>query len=240
MRSLNEVQRRTLMLLLLTAALGGCTGAPRRDPEFAVSLPPASSHFQPAYNGAIYQTGNMVFLFEDVRARRVGDVLTVRMVENTISSKSQGASIEKNTSSSIEEPTLLGTQVQVDVPGFLPLAEHNNRGLASNVASNHDFEGASDASQRNSLRGDITVTVAEVLPNGHLLVRGEKRLNLTEGNEYVKISGIVRPNDISPDNSVQSTRLADATLVYAGDGQGAGATRLGWLARFFTSALLPF
>ncbi len=236
----SDERRLPWLLTLAIAAISGCTGAPRRDPEFAVALPPASSHLQPAYNGAIFQTGSMVFLFEDVRARRVGDVLTVRMVENTISSKSQGSSLEKSTSSNIEEPTLLGTQVQYDVPGFLPLAEHNNRGLASNFASNHDFQGASDATQRNSLRGDITVTVAEVLPNGHLFVRGEKRLNLTEGNEYVKLSGIVRPNDISPDNSVHSTRLADATLVYAGDGQGAGATRLGWLARFFTSALLPF
>lgn len=231
----------TLALLTLACAgLAGCTGAPRRDPEFAVALPPASSHVQPAYNGAIYQTGSMVFLFEDVRARRVGDVLTVRLIESTIASKSQGASVEKNTSSNIEEPTLLGTQLQFDVPTDLPLAEHRNRGLASNLESSHDFQGASDAQQRNSLRGDITVTVAEVLPNGHLFVRGEKRLNLTEGNEYVKLSGIVRPNDIAPDNSVASTRLADATLVYAGDGQGAGATRLGWLARFFTSALLPF
>jgi len=236
------MRTRGYSVLLLVAAVGlaGCTGAPRRDPEFAVALPPSSSHPQPAYNGAIYQTGNMVFLFEDVRARRVGDVLTVRLLETTIASKSQGASIDKSTSGNVEEPTLLGTQLRYDVPGFLPLAEHRDRGLASSFGSNHEFEGASDASQRNSLRGDITVTVAEVLPNGSLFVRGEKRLNLTEGNEYVKISGIVRPNDINPDNSVASTRLADATLVYSGDGQGAGATRLGWLARFFTSALLPF
>jgi flagellar L-ring protein FlgH len=239
---MHAISARTAVCVLLSSVLllAGCTTSPRRDPEFAVTLPPASSHPQPAYNGSIYQTGYTMFLFEDVRARRVGDILTVRLVENTVASKSQGASIDKSTSSSISEPTLLGTQVQYDLPNFVPLADQKNRGLASNIESNHSFEGSSDAAQRNSLSGDITVTVAEVLPNGQLFVRGEKRLNLTEGNEYVKIAGIVRPADIARDNSVESTRLADATVVYSGDGQNSSATKIGWLARFFTSALLPF
>lgn len=235
------LERRCRMVaLVLLGLVAGCTSAPRRDPEFAVSLPPASAQAEPQYNGAIYQSGYALAFFEDIKARRVGDTLTVRLAENTTSSKDQSATLSKTTSSNIDEPTILGTQAQFDVPGVLPLANTTNLGLASSLDSTHEFDGSSDASQSNQISGDITVTVAEVLPNGNLVVRGEKRLNLTEGNEYVKISGIVRPADIGADNSVQSTRLADATIVYNGDGQNGAATKLGWLAKFFTSALLPF
>lgn len=233
---------RCLGVMLMSAVLGltGCTGAPKKDPNFAVSLPPASAHPEPQYNGAIYQSGYALAWFEDIRARRVGDVLFIRLAENTIATKEQSATLEKSTSSSLSEPTILGTQAQFNVPGVLPLVNTNDVSLESQLDSEHSFDGSSDASQRNSLTGDIAVTVAEVLPNGNLVVRGEKRLNLTEGNEYVKLSGIVRPTDIATDNTVLSTRLADATIVYSSDGQNAGATKLGWLARFFTSAVLPF
>jgi flagellar L-ring protein precursor FlgH len=84
------------------------------------------------------------------------------------------------------------------------------------------------------------VTVADVLPNGNLVVRGEKRVGINQGNEYVKISGIVRPLDIAADNTIASTKVADATIIYNGDGQTASANKAGWLTRFFTSVLSPF
>jgi flagellar L-ring protein precursor FlgH len=82
--------------------------------------------------------------------------------------------------------------------------------------------------------------VTEVLANGYLRVRGEKRISMTGGNEYIRVSGIVRPEDIDTNNTVESTRVADATLVYVGDGQVSKATQMGWLAKFFISAIMPF
>ena len=122
----------------------------------------------------------------------------------------------------------------------MPLASTEDNNLSTNLSSSNTFSGESDSAQSNSLNGDITVTVADVFPNGNLYVRGEKRLNLNQGNEYIKISGIVRPVDIGSDNTVSSTKVADATIIYNGDGAGADANKLGWIARFFISAVFPF
>lgn len=227
-----------LPLVLLTA----CNSMPRRDPAFAASYPAPLevTRQQQAAAGSIYQAGYDVVLFEDVKARRVGDILTIRLVESTNATKASSSDISKDQESKIENPTILGASPQFGLPGLLPLNVTDNNSLESSLASQHEFKGKSATAQRNSLSGDITVTVADVLPNGNLMVRGEKRLNLNAGNEYVKIAGIVRPLDIQANNTVLSTRVADATIVYNGDGAEADASKIGWLARFFVSALIPF
>jgi flagellar L-ring protein FlgH len=234
-----------LIHLLTLAALMGlsaCNSMPRRDPAFAASYPAPLEipQQQQAATGAIYQPGYDVVLFEDVKARRVGDILTVRLVESTNATKASSNDISKDQVSTIDNPTILGASPQFGLPGILPLGVTQNNTLESKLGSEHDFKGKSATAQRNSLSGDITVTVADVLPNGNLVVRGEKRLNLNAGNEYVKISGLVRPLDIQANNTVLSTKIADATIVYNGDGAEADASKIGWLARFFVSALIPF
>ena len=112
--------------------------------------------------------------------------------------------------------------------------------LTQSLESSSNFSGDADNTQNNEFSGSISVVVTEVLPNGYLRVRGEKRIGMTAGNEYIRVSGIVRPEDIDLRNTVESTRVADATLVYVGDGQTSMASRMGWLARFFASALMPF
>lgn len=224
---------------LAAVALSACNSTgPKRDPEFAATLPPVVPEPQ-QINGAIYQSGNELYLFEDIRARRVGDILTIRLVEATRGSKSAETTSERSQNTNVQNPTLFGTSPEFNVPNFLPLADTNNLTLEQNLQSEHSFDGSGDSSQSSTLSGDITVTVAAVLPNGNLMVRGEKRINLNQGNEYVRISGIVRPADIV-NNTVLSTRIADATIIYSGDGQIADANKLGWLARFFISAIFPF
>lgn len=233
---------RAALLLVACVYLAWCNSTPRRDPEFAVSLPAA--HVGPvtaqATSGAIYQVGYDLAFFEDVKARRIGDILTIRLDESHNATKSAGTDIARTTNSTIENPTLLGTTPQFNLPGVLPLAITQDNTLESTLASDHDFAGESDSNLSNSLTGSLTVTVADVLPNGNLVVRGEKRLNINQGNEYVKISGIVRPIDIATDNTVPSTKVADATIIYNGDGATADANRAGWLTRFFISAAAPF
>ncbi len=228
-------------LLLPLALLGGCNSMPERDPAFAASLPaiPRDRDSQPA-TGGIYRPGQEILLFEDQRARRIGDILTIRLVENNDASKKTKTTTDRSTTTSVTNPTILGTTPQFGLPSALPLVSTSALNLQTSLSSNTAFEGSGDSSQSNSIKGNISVTVADVLPNGNLIVRGEKRFNLNTGNEYIKISGIVRPEDIDSDNTVESTKVADATIIYSGDGQIADANKLGWLARFFISALFPF
>lgn len=228
-----------MMLALAAAALAGCNSAPVRDPAYAptrpVVAPPA-----PMGNGAIYQAGYEQSWFEDMRARRVGDMLTIKLEEKTDAKKSATTEVSKSNSNSVTNPTLLGSTVQFNAPGLLPLASNRDNNLGFSLESENEFSGEGDSEQNNELTGNITVTVVEVLPNGYLVVRGEKRIGINQGNEYVKVSGIVRPADIDSTNTVLSTRLADPTIVYVGDGAVADSNVMGWLGRFFISAIFPF
>ncbi len=230
-----------LVSILTSSLLAGCNSAPKRDPEYAATLPVAYADPLPRHaNGTIYQPGTEVRLFEDLRARRIGDILTIKLQETTNATKKAKTDVDRSNTSTVTNPTILGTTPQFNLPSRLPLLSTQDNTMAASLSSSHAFESEGDSSQSNSLSGDITVTVADVLPNGNLFVRGEKRFNLNQGNEYIKISGFVRPIDISADNSVVSTKLADATIIYNGDGHVAEANKVGWLARFFISALFPF
>jgi flagellar L-ring protein precursor FlgH len=221
------------------ATLSGCNSNPRRDPAFAATRPVA---IKPAdyQNGAIYQAGYDMTLFEDRRARRVGDLLTINLQESTNASKDAETEIQKDTDINVTTPTVLGSAVQFSTPGFLPLADTKNNNLNVELGSNHSFDGSGSSSQSNTLSGSITVTVAEVLPNGYLVVRGEKVYTLNQGDEHIRIQGIVRPDDIAADNTISSTKVADAEIIYSGRGSVQDSNVLGWLAKFFVSALLPF
>lgn len=232
---------RLLLLAVIAGLLCACNSTPRRDPEYAAVYPAAHAAPEPrqAVSGSIYQAGYDVALFEDVKARRIGDILTIVLTENNNAQKSSDTEIARTHSSAVENPTILGTTPQFNLPNVLPLANTTDNTLESRLASQHDFSGEADSNLSNSLTGNLTVTVADVLPNGNLMVRGEKRLNINQGNEYIKISGIVRPIDVASDNTVPSTKVADATIIYNGDGAVADANRTGWLTRFFLSAMSP-
>jgi flagellar L-ring protein precursor FlgH len=232
---MNETSGKTLILALVmigASGLWGCNSAPTRDPNFApvrpVVPPPA-----PAGDGAIYHGGFSMNWFEDLRAQRVGDILTVKLSERTNASKSAITSADKSNSNSVENPTLLGVNPDFSIAG-------RDANFSFDTSSNHSFAGEGASSQNNLLSGDITVTVTEVMPNGYLMIRGEKRIGINQGNEYIKLSGIVRPYDITPENTVASTKIADPTIVYVGDGMVADSNVMGWLSRFFISAVMPF
>lgn len=228
-----------LLVLVATLMLAGCQSEPVRDPEFAAvrpSLPPPAA----TTPGAIYQAGYAMPLFQDLRARQVGDILTILLLEQTQASKKAETTADKTTDTRISNPTILGKQVQFDLPGALPLDNRHDANLETSLSSNHAFDGSGQSSQSNSLTGEISVTVAEVLPNGNLVVQGEKMLTLNQGHEHIRVSGIVRAEDVGTDNTVASTKVANARIVYAGQGEIQSANTMGWLARFFISALMPF
>jgi len=227
------------MLMLAVLALAGCATAPQHSsPAFAPTAP-RPEMLPPATEGAIFQSGREISLFQDTKARRIGDMITIVLVEKTQATKQATTNSSKDQEVTMKNPTLLGAPLSFGVPGNLPL-NGRSLNLETDISGSRSFKGAGDASQSNSLSGQITVTVADVLPNGNLIVRGEKSLTINQGDETIQFAGIVRPSDIGPDNTVISTLVADAKISYTGKGTLADANSMGWLARFFNSKWWPF
>jgi flagellar L-ring protein precursor FlgH len=223
--------RRFWATVLAVPLLAGCSGIINQH-KFTPVAPQAMGQ-QPSPSastpGAIYQAGQDMRLFEDRTARRVGDILTIRLVERTNASKKASTSVDKESEVALANPTLFGKP--------LALGSHN---LETSVSGTRDFKGSGESDQSNSLSGEISAVVTQVYPNGNLVIRGEKMLTLNQGEEFVQISGVVRPEDVGSDNSVLSTQVADAQITYAGKGALADANAVGWLGRFFLSPLWPF
>ncbi|MFQ5469343.1 MAG: flagellar basal body L-ring protein FlgH [Gammaproteobacteria bacterium] len=216
---------------LMILALSGCSSIPMQqqvvnesEPVVMIPEPPES------VDGSIYQTGYGVALFEDVKARRVGDILTIVLSEQTNASKTAKTSTSKENDINIANPTLLGA----------PVAFSSSGTLQAQLDSAKTFSGEGDSEQSNELTGNLTVSVIKVLPNGYLKVEGEKQITINKGDEYVRISGIIRPIDIRSDNSVLSTQVANAKIAYGGKGVVADSNEMGWLARFFNGKWWPF
>jgi len=203
---------------------------PSPSEGFAATLPPAQPAPAPSLtpvsaNGAIFRPElGYAALHEGTRARRVGDPLTIRLVERTTTQKSAGSNTSRNGGFSLAPPTTGPFSFNGDVL--------NSSGQSS-------FKGSGNASQTSSIDGAVSVTIAEVRPNGTALVKGEKRMFLSQGEEWVQISGIVRLIDIADDNTILSSRVADARIHYAGKGQVERSAREGWLQKFF-NMVSPF
>lgn len=220
-----------LIVLGFAVLLPACTITPDALPDDPAYAPVVSSSMRvPAPNrGGIYQPGFSQNLFEDRRAHRVGDILSVVLSERTQSSKIADTEIKKENAIDFNEGILLGDT--------LSLGDYS---LATSLAQNRELKGESSSDQSNSLSGSIAVTVSEILPNGLMVVRGEKWMTLNRGEEFIRVKGLVRPEDIQPDNTILSTRLADARITYSGTGELAESNRQGWGSRFFNSEYWPF
>lgn len=230
-----------LPLLGITLVTGCVQPSPKpNDPYYAPVLPrtplPAAQN-----NGAIYQAGFETNLYDDRKAYRVGDIITITLNERTQASKNANSQLQKDSTANIGLTSLFGGGVSVNNPngGLNPL-DAARLSLDAEYNASRDTKGDAKAGQSNSLSGSVTVTVSEVLPNGILAVRGEKWLTLNTGDELVRIAGLVRADDIGTDNTVPSTRVADARITYSGTGAFADASQPGWFDRFFMSPLFPF
>ncbi|NQZ53523.1 MAG: flagellar basal body L-ring protein FlgH [Piscirickettsiaceae bacterium] len=229
-----------LLILCSLMILTGCvSNEAKRDPAYAAVRPVAVEQ-QENTDGAIFDIATNISLFEDYRARRVGDILMVKLEEETEAEKETETIVKKSNSNSITNPTVFGTTPEFDLPSVLPLASNHNNNLAFSLGSTHDFKGQGDSDQSNELTGEISVSVVEVLPNGNMIIRGEKVITINQGNEYIRLSGIISPRDIDANNTISSKRVADAQIAYVGDGPTNDANVTGWLSRFFLSALMPF
>jgi flagellar L-ring protein precursor FlgH len=200
-------------------------GKKKAKEDYSVALPVAATAPPPA-NGSIFQAGEgYAALYEGTRARRVGDPLTIVLVERMSASKSAGSQLDSGGGFGLTPPST----------GNLSLFQPSDIAMSGK----RNFKGSGSADQSNALSGEVSVTVAQVFPNGTMLVQGQKRVTLNRGDEFVQIKGIVRPTDIDANNRVASTRVADARISYTGKGDVARASRQGWLSRFF-QAVSPF
>jgi flagellar L-ring protein precursor FlgH len=169
-------------------------------------------------------------LFQDSKAREVGDLLTIVLVENTRARTNAKTAVTKDAGLGLGAPTLFGQSVSYNGKPI----------LQAEVEGTRDFAGAGDSAQSNQLNGNITVRVVEQLGNGNLRVAGQKQVRLNQGDELVQVQGIVRIADISPDNRISSDRVGEAQIVYGGRGTLARSNAMGWLGRFFNSAAFPY
>lgn len=208
--------------------LSGCTTyelvPPKPGEDDWAPTPPSVPLHQQARHGSAFSNQTMIALFQDRRAFRVGDMLTVLLQERTQSSKKADTSLDKSSSIDLPVP-LVGRKLRTN--------------LTAEASADRDFSGSASTSQQNTLSGSITVTVSDVLPNGVLRVKGEKWIRLNQGDEYVRLQGLVRIDDIDSQNRVPSQRLADARITYAGRGALADTNQAGWLSRFFNSSWFP-
>jgi flagellar L-ring protein precursor FlgH len=213
----------SMAALSLSACMGNGTGG-GPDPAFAPVHAPLPA--PPPANGSIFQVSEgYAALTSGARAARVGDIIQVQLVERTNAATQNSQSSDRSGGIGITPPTT----------GILSIFNPSDVAMGGNS----QFSGRGAAAQSNQLSGDIAVTVVAVHANGLLEVRGEKRVRINRSDEFIRLSGLVRPADIGADNRVASTRIANAQITYSGAGEVANASRQGWLQRFF-SAVSPF
>jgi len=182
-----------------------------------------------ATGGSLYRAGPGLNLYSDRRARDVGDLLTINLIENTTAQTTATTSVDKSSEIGMAAPNIAGAALTYGGRDLLSASVNGERG----------FSGNGNSAQSNRLQGSLTVTVVQRLPNGNLVVQGQKNMRLNQGDELVQIQGIVRAADINPDNSVPSSRVADARIAYGGRGAIAQSNSMGWLGRFFNSPIFP-
>jgi flagellar L-ring protein precursor FlgH len=220
-----------LLFICITALLGGCASTDltqktlTHSPDFAPVYPLASDANR-IPTGGIYGNRQSDAWFGRGRNFQVGDIITVLLDESTQAARTSNTDLSREAKNT-GLPSGLNTEVGKVSP-FLQGIDLSSSNMTS--------KGKGVADQKATLKGSLAVTVVEVLANGNLMVRGEKKLGLAEGTEVIQISGIIRPQDVGPNSTVQSLRLANAQIAYRGNGDVANAAKAGW----GTSALHRF
>ena len=215
------------IILLVCVLVSACTSVPPTNVHQPMSARPVPRELVAVANGSIYQAASSRPLFEDRRARFVGDTITVKITENASASKKASNKLDRS-----------GSQ-KASVKSFAGLPLKGLGGLDMEMGSDTSFSGKGEAANNALFTGNLTVTVIDVMPNGNLLVSGEKQIAIGEEQEFIRLSGVVNPSFINSANIVESAKIADARIEYKTSGQVAEGQVMGWLARFFLS-VLPF
>lgn len=226
---------RKLVLLMMISAIAstliGCasTKEARPDDPYFAPLPPEPAPRPVVRNGSLFTQSHSNSLYSDNKARHEGDIITVVLREKTQASKNAKTESKKDSNTAFDPLNIGGRNASI-----------GGNILQLSSSSSQDFKGDAKANQSNSLVGDISVNVLQVMANGNLVIRGEKWLTLNTGKEYIRLTGVIRPQDVDVNNTVESTKIANARIEYSGTGAQHGGQSPGWLTRFFNGPLWPF
>ncbi|MDP5240626.1 flagellar basal body L-ring protein FlgH [Uliginosibacterium sp. 31-16] len=214
--------------LLVPCMLSACSFLQQttnvHQPMTARPVPPAQAV---EATGSIFSASSRS-LFEDRRARYIGDTLTINLVEKNQASKSSNASANRASSVEMAAPVITGV-----------MGKNLATNMSATAGADQTFAGKGGAAANNAFTGTVTVTVIEVYPNGNLLVSGEKQVAINQGQEFIRFSGVVNPTYVTSSNTVQSTQVADARVEYKASGYMDEAQTMGWMQRIFMN-VLPF
>ena len=222
-----------LVLVGSLVVLSGCVSTEQtkvlpNDPEFAPIMPEEQTE-NIVPTGSLFQANYVNNIYSDAKAHRVGDIISVVLSERTQAQKSANNELTKENTVTLNPITGFGGQ-SINFKGDA---------IQFGLTQNSDFSGESEADQSNSLNGYISVNVLRVLPNGNLMIRGEKWMTLNTGDEYIRLTGTIRPQDISSDNTIMSNKVANARIQYSGTGAFAEVQNQGWLSRFINGSWWP-
>ncbi|MDD8058625.1 MULTISPECIES: flagellar basal body L-ring protein FlgH [Shewanella] len=219
----------TLASMILLVGCSSTQKKPIADDPYYAPVYPDTPPTQVAASGSIFLDTQASSLYSDIRAHRVGDIITVTLKESTQAKKSANNEISKGSDLNVEPVYAGGKNVTIN---GIPL----DLGYSDSINTTRE----ADADQSNSLDGSISANVMQVLSNGNLVIRGEKWISINNGDEFIRVTGIVRSQDINPDNTIDSTRVANARIQYSGTGSFADSQKVGWLNSFFMSDWWPF
>ncbi|WP_051453385.1 flagellar basal body L-ring protein FlgH [Hydrogenovibrio kuenenii] len=227
--NLKSLAKLAVAAAVVPAVLTGCSATPERmdkfsyEPNFPTNIPTKNI----PTNGSLYQTGDSMSLFDDSRAHKVGDIITIQLDEKFDAKKKDEAKYNKTNKQNfgLNGSATAGSSATIFGSKVSPPGLGGGSGVGIGYGSDGSFNGKSDVKQNSSLTGAIAVTVVEVIPNGNLVIRGEKWLTIHDGEEVIRFAGIIRPQDIRPDNTIDSTKVADVRLIYKDTGIAGDMTK---------------
>ncbi len=238
-------------LIVLAAgavALTGCSQrikepSPVANQDAALREPPVESYPEPALRteGSLFSDDSRMDLFADMKARRVGDIITINIVETSKANKSAATATSRNNKVNAQTGKLVGYEDPDNIPGIGSIFDSLGINTATGIEASYAgaFSGSGSTNRNENMTAKISARVLQVLPNGNLVIRGSQEILVNNEKQYITIQGVVRPADVAADNTVLSTYLADARIDYTGEGDLSRKQREGWLSRFL-DVVWPF
>jgi len=202
---------------------------PQQDSPDYAPIVPDDNPVQAKVTGSLFNPQYNNNIFSDIKARRVGDIITVTLTESTSAKKQASSNLGKDNSFELDPVNLGGEDVVIG--GYT---------IEGSLNQTSSFSGNGSADQSNSLEGNISVTVVRVLPNNNLVIRGEKWLMLNNGSEFIRLTGLLRPQDVDADNKVNSSLIANARIQYGAIDELGEAQIQGWATKFLNGNKWPF
>lgn len=244
-----RIMRSSLLILIMTACLIGCSSQKVKEPtpasshEAALRNPPVETYPEPAVRseGSLFSDDSRLDLFADMKARRVGDIITINIVETSKANKSASTNTSRKNSVNAQTNALLGYENPDNIPGIGSVFNSMNLNPAIGIDANYSsgFSGSGSTNRNENMTAKMSARIIQVLPNGNMVIRGSQEIMVNNEKQYITIQGVVRAADIDSNNTVLSTYIADARIDYTGKGDLTRKQREGWLSRFF-DVVWPF